>query len=65
MFSEQQRRRADADARVVRFVLVRVDAVVHERPEHATGVQRPRDGPVHATGHGGPAEEGTLIERET
>jgi hypothetical protein len=44
---------------------VRVDAVVHERPEHATGVQRPRDGPVHGAGNGGPAEEGTPIERET
>ena len=32
MFAEQQRRRADTYARVVRFVLVRVDAVVHERP---------------------------------
>jgi hypothetical protein len=44
---------------------VRVDAVVHERPEHATGVQRPGDGPVDGAGHGGPAEEGAPIERET
>lgn len=35
VLAEQQRRRADPDAHVVRFVLMRVDAVVHERPEHA------------------------------
>ena len=33
VFVEQQRRRADGYARVVR---VRVDAVIHERPKHAT-----------------------------
>jgi hypothetical protein len=36
VFAKQQRCRADADARVVHYVLVRVDAVIHERPEHAT-----------------------------
>jgi len=65
VFAEQQRRRADADAHVVRFVLVRVNAVVHERPEHAAGIQRPGDGPVDGAGHGGPAEERTPIERKT
>lgn len=65
VFAEQQRRRTDADAHVVRFILVCVDAVVNERPEHATGIQRPGDGPVDGAGHGGPAEERTPIVRKT
>lgn len=38
VLAEQQRRRADADAHVVRLILVRIDAVVHERPEHAARI---------------------------
>ena len=38
VLAEQERGRAYADAHVVRFVLVRVDAVVHERPEHAARI---------------------------
>lgn len=65
MFAEQQCRRADAHVHVVRLVLVRVDAIVHERPEHASRIQRHGHGPVNGAGHRGPAEECPPVECET
>lgn len=65
VLAKQQRRRADPDAHVVRLILVRINTVVHERPERAARIQRPGDGPVDGAGHGGPAEERTPVVRET
>jgi hypothetical protein len=56
VLAKQQRRRTNADAHVVRLVLVRVYAVVYQCPEHATCVERPCYGPVHSACYSGPAE---------
>ena len=62
--AEQERGGTDPGVDVVGLVLVRVDAVIDERPEHPAGVERECDGPVHGARHGGPAEKRAPVEGE-
>jgi hypothetical protein len=49
----------------VRTYLVRVYAVVHERPADTAGVERETDGPVDGSRDRRPAEQAAPVERET
>ena len=53
-FAEQQRRRLDADQRIVLTVLMRIDGVVGDHPGDRAGVEEQRRR-VEATEHTGPA----------
>ena len=55
---------AHAGGLVVGDVLVRIDRVVHERPQHAARVQRRDRRPVARAVDGGPADERAPVERE-
>lgn len=63
--AEEQGCRAHADLDVVRFVLVRVDRVVHDRPAESARVEGYCDGPVHRACYCCPAQQCAPVERES
>src|SRR6202023_3699557 len=63
MHAESDCRGFDADADIVLLVLMRVDRVIADRPEHASDVQQ-QWRPGERAGDGGPADARSPIEIE-